>query len=141
MSTHSKRFEAPRRLDGVSAEARELVLEASARLEDWIDENVDRIESEMQAILEARRQELAAQASAVQTELAAGRERLAEVLDRLDALQADFEVGDGMTIDEAVRTTREVVRSLRSVIDERDRQLNELVRGILSSGHEVLGRI
>jgi vacuolar-type H+-ATPase subunit H len=129
-----RRFEAPRDLEGLSAESRQIVLEARERLDRWIDENVDRLESEMRDAIEARRQELAAEVSAVQAELAEGKERLAEVLVGLSRLEDSFDAGDGMTVDEAVRATREAVQNVRSVLDRREQRIKGLAGAAVSAG-------
>jgi len=141
MSDRSHRFGSPHGLEALGAERRQLVLDTCARLEAWIDDNVDRLESEAKAAIEAKRQEMAAQASAVRAELAAAKERLADVLARLGTLEESFEAGDGLTVDEAVRATREAVTSARRVIDEREQRMNELVQGILAVGLQSLSEI
>ncbi|HEM45955.1 MAG TPA: hypothetical protein ENO23_02815 [Alphaproteobacteria bacterium] len=129
-----RRFEAPRDLEGLSAESRQLVLEARERLDRWIDENVDRLETGMRATIEAHRQELADEVSAVQAELAEGKERLARVLADLSRLEESFDAGDGMTVDEAVRATREAVQNVRAVLDQREQRIKGLAAAAVSAG-------
>jgi chromosome segregation ATPase len=129
-----KRFEAPQSLEGLSPESRQVVLDARERLEAWIDENVDRLESEMNAAIESRSQKLASEVSAFQAELADAREQLGEVLARLGALEEAFDAGDGMTVDEAVRATRDAVQAVRTALEERERRIAGLSKAVTSAG-------
>jgi hypothetical protein len=129
-----RRFEAPRDLEGLSAESRQLVLEARERLDRWIDENVDRLEAEMRDAIEAGRRALATEVSAVQAELAEGKERLAQVLADLSRLEESFDAGDGMTVDEAVRATREAVQNVRAALDQREQRIKGLAGAAVSAG-------
>jgi len=128
MTIRTSRFDTPRRLAELSAEGQELVLDARERLEAWIDENVDRLEQEAQASVEEKRRALADEVAAFQEEIAASRQAFAEMLDRLGGLEADFEAGDGVTVDQAVRATRETVMALRTALQERERRVARLPR-------------
>lgn len=129
-----KRFEAPQSLEGLSPESRQLVLDARERLEAWIDENVDRLESEMNTAIDSRSQALASEVSAFEAELADAREQLGEVLARLGTLEEGFDAGDGMTVDEAVRATREAVQAVRAALEERERRIAGLSKAVASAG-------
>jgi predicted nuclease with TOPRIM domain len=95
---------------------------------------VDRLEAEMRDAIEAGRQALATEVSAVQAELAEGKERLAQVLVDLSRLEESFDAGDGMTVDEAVRATREAVQNVRAALDQREQRIKGLAGAAVSAG-------
>lgn len=136
-----KRFDVPRGLTDLSPEGQALVLEAREHLDTWIDENVDRLEAEMQATIEEKRRVLAAEVVGLQEEIAAGQQRMTDVLDRLGDLEESFEAGDGITVDQAVRATRDTVQAVRAALDERERRVRGLARAAVSAGISAATRL
>jgi len=127
MVEERRRFEAIRGLEGLSPLGQQAVLDARVRLDVWIDENLDRIEAEMNSAIESKRRMLGAEADALRAELAAARAAMSDLLAELGSLEERFASGDGMTLDDAVRATREIVTSVRSSLEVREQRVHALV--------------
>jgi len=70
---------------------------------------------------------LGAEADALRAELAAARAAMSDLLAELGSLEERFASGDGMTLDDAVRATREIVTSVRSSLEVREQRVHALV--------------
>ncbi len=132
MVHQSNRFEAIRGLEGLSPIAQQAVLDARVRLDIWIDENMDRIEAGLHAALEAKRRALAAEIAGLQEELAAAGSYMAEMLVRISALEERLASGDGVTVDEAVRATRETILAVRTSLEQREHRVRGLAHATAS---------
>lgn len=130
-----KRFEAIRGLEGLSPLGQQAVLDARVRLDVWIDENLDRIEAEMNAAIDSRRRALIVEADGLREELVAGRAAMSDLLAELGSLEERFASGDGMTLDDAVRATRDLVTSVRASLEACERRVQALVP--TSAGHRA----
>lgn len=135
MVDERKRFEAIRGLEGLSPLGQQAVLDARVRLDVWIDENLDRIEAEMNAAIDSRRRALIVEADGLREELVAGRAAMSDLLAELGSLEERFASGDGMTLDDAVRATRELVTSVRASLEACERRVLALVP--TSAGHRA----
>lgn len=130
MTQRSNRFESIRGLEGLSPLAQQAVLDARVRLDIWIDENLDRIEAELHASLESKRRALSAEVAGLQEEIAAAGSFMADILARLSALEERFASGDGVTVEEAVRATRETILAVRSSLEQREQRVRGLARSV-----------
>jgi chromosome segregation ATPase len=126
MVDERRRFEAIRGLEALSPLGQQAVLDARVRLDIWIDENLDRIEAEMNAAIESKRRALGAETDGLRAELAAARAAMSDLLAELGSLEERFSSGDGMTLEDAVRATREIVMSVRSSLEAREQRVHAL---------------
>jgi hypothetical protein len=130
MAHSSNRFEAIRGLEGLSVLGQQAVLDARVRLDVWIDENLDRIEAELRTSLESKRRALSAEVAGLQEEIAAAGSFMADILARLSTLEERFASGDGVTVEEAVRATRETILAVKSSLDQREKRVRGLARSM-----------
>jgi len=118
----------------MSEAGRAVVEEAQNQLDTWIDENLDRLESEWMESFEKERKAISEEILAIEREIQEARSVMAEALSRLSELEEDWKLGDGASLEQAMSSTREAIHRLQLALDERERRLRALVSSLLRAG-------
>jgi len=139
MPDRPKRFKESLDRPSLSKDGQAIVREAQDQLASWIDENIDRLESEWRSEFEALKREAAAELASVQDEMGRAKESMLQVLTQLSILQEDWRTGDGATVEQAVTATREAIEGVVSTLEERERRLKGLLREAVSAGLKGVG--
>jgi uncharacterized coiled-coil DUF342 family protein len=134
MVARSKKFKRSSPLSSMSEAGRAVVEEAQNQLDTWIDENLDRLESEWMESFEKERKAISEEILAIEREIQEARSVMAEALSRLSELEEDWKLGDGASLEQAMISTREAIHRLQSALDERERRLRALVSSLLRAG-------
>ena len=134
MVVRSKKFKRSSPISSMSEAGRAVVEEAQNQLDAWIDENLDRLESEWTESFENQRKAISEEILAIEREIEGARSAMAEALSRLSELEEDWKLGDGASLEEAMASTREAIRRLQSALDERERRIRALVSTLLRAG-------
>ena len=134
MVARSKKFKRSSPLSSMSEAGRAVVEEAQNQLDTWIDENLDRLESEWMESFEKERKAISEEILAIEREIQEARSVMAEALSRLSELEEDWKLGDGASLEQAMSSTREAIHRLQLALDERERRLRALVSSLLRAG-------
>ena len=134
MVARSKKFKRSSPLSSMSEAGRAVVEEAQNQLDTWIDENLDRLESEWTESFEKERKAISEEILAIEREIQEARSVMAEALSRLSELEEDWKLGDGASLEQAMSSTREAIHRLQLALDERERRLRALVSSLLRAG-------
>ncbi len=134
MVARSKKFKRSSSPSSMSEAGRAVVEEAQNQLDAWIDENLDRLESEWTESFEHQRKAISEEILAIEKEMQAARSAMDEALSRLSELEEDWKLGDGASLEEAMVSTRAAIHRLQSALDERERRLRALVSALLQAG-------
>ena len=134
MVVRSKKFKRSSPISSMSEAGRAVVEEAQNQLDAWIDENLDRLESEWMESFEKERKAISEEILAIEREIQEARSVMAEALSRLSELEEDWKLGDGASLEQAMISTREAIHRLQSALDERERRLRALVSSLLRAG-------
>ena len=140
MPDRPKRFKESLDQPSLSEDGQAIVREAQDQLASWIDENIDRLESEWRSEFEALKGEAAAELASVQDEMGRAKESMQQLLTQLSILQEDWRTGDGATVEQAVSATREAIEGVVLTLEERERRLKGLLRQAVSATRKGVGR-
>lgn len=110
----------------LSAESRELVSNVRAQMDQWIDEKVDGLRTEIFAEVDRAGEELEARVVEIGGELREAREEMEGLIRAVDTLSADIQARDGETLEEAVEKTRLLMASVRAELSAREKRWKTL---------------
>lgn len=111
---------------GLSPEMKDVFDGVQREMDAWIDEKVEGLREEVgQALTQAER-DMNARIGEVEEDLARAREEMDALLTSVNELAADFEAGDGETLQEAVAKTKDLVGKVRAEIEAHERRWKKL---------------
>lgn len=134
------RFLADEELD-IPEETKQVLDGARARMDRWIDDSVDKLVKDMGEVISQAAGELRAEVDKVAEELADSRQRIEALAAKLGQADLQTGAGDGITLDEALRETRQQVELVRAELAAREQRWRGMGETIVNTGVSAAGRI
>ena len=128
-------------VSSLTAEETATLNEARKVMEDWVDDKVDDLAESMQQELQKAADELNGEVESIAAELQKTRESLSAIEQRFVELQADIDMGDGKSLEQALQETQALTKRLQDELEARETKWKAVGSGIVNTGVSAVKKL